>query len=95
MGINDRMTSRASATMSTSSRDKAISVIGRPISVLMKLNTLVAVGVNFLMRKFKSRKTVAMRVLSNKFWISFLAASSSSILLRSSALTVSNSSLIE
>eukprot|EP01136_Pigoraptor_vietnamica_P032383 Opistho-1_new@94181 len=86
-------TARQSASRAGSSNLRARAEIGRPMSPGIRSIRSRAAGVNRRMRKLVSRNRTAMSVLASRLVRSLLAAWCSSILPRSWALTVVNSSL--
>src|SRR5208337_3074236 len=90
---SDSRTASASDTRSGSANFFTRSPSGRPTSVGIRLNSLVAAGVNRLMQNRRSRKIVAMLVLANKLFRSLAIAVDSSNLAWSWLLSVVNSSL--
>ena len=93
-GTSVRSTSLRSATRSPSKRE-AMSEMGRPTSLSMRLKTRVAASVNRLTWRWLSTNSVGICVLCSRFWRSLFATSSSSTFLFSSELMVSSSSLTD
>ena len=84
-----------SSVRSALSRLLAISESGRPRSDGIRLNTLRTLGVNNLIRKSRSMKSVPISVELTRFRMSLCDCACSSILIFSSWLTVVSSSLMD